>query len=342
MAEAENEEAQNEETKRAARRAHNLEWQRNRRQAWRAAGVCTICGGKHGPIGMPDTYKGMCLVCTEHYRRQKLLQRMTQATTAPPKTGWRRKVSVRVCRHCKGRNLLANGPLHSSVGKPGEKRERFLCLDCKQWSYGKPLSPAPEYLCPYCKGLCSKAGHQSSGAQQYKCRDCGRTNADLFPGARVERMETRCRVVSFVFGPLGGKALTDYCNHHRMPASRALRTILRGAAVPLVPVMATAQHAWPLGSRRQVSHVRLRSTEPSREPLRDVPLHLPDIRSEVNRARMQSPAKQRHRPVGTESRIPAHLDALAWEGLIRTMRYRGINHQEAMRQLLMEAWRRLS
>ena len=334
-------EAENEEAKRAARRAHNLEWQRNRRQAWRAAGVCTICGGKHGAIGESDAYKDMCLVCTEKYRRQTLLRRMKQQTEAPPETGGRRKSSVRLCRHCKSRNLRAEGPRFASIEKPGEKRERYLCLDCKQWSYGKPLPPAPEYLCPYCKGLCSKAGRNSSGNQMYRCRTCSRINTNLFPGARVERMKTRCRVVVFVFGPLGGKALTDYCNHHRIGASPALRTILRAAAVPLVPVMATASHDWALGGRRQVSRVRLRGTEPLREPLRDLPCRLPDIRSEVNRVRMQSPAKHRHRPVGTESRIPAHLDALAWEGLIRTMRYRGISHQEAMRLLLMEAWRRL-
>jgi hypothetical protein len=149
------------------------------------------------------------------------------------------------------------------------------------------------------------------------------------------------RIVYFNFGPMGGKALTDYCNHHRMPASQALRTILRAAATPLVPVMATAHREWPLGSRRQVSHVRLRNTTLPREPLRDVPLHLPDIRSEVTREPMKSPGGKCHRPVAMEFDVEARLDALAWEGLIRTMRWRSINHQEAMRRLLMEAWRRL-
>lgn len=336
-------ETEEDEAKRAARLAHINEWQRKRRQARRESGVCFICGGKHGSIGGVDTYKGRCLVCTEDLRRRKLLEGLVKAQPmdARPKTGWRRKVSVRVCRHCKSRNLLANGPKFCPVGKPNEKRERYLCLDCQKWSYGKTLPPAPEYPCPYCKGLCRLAGRQSSGSQRYKCRDCGRINTDLFPAARRERLGSFRRLVYFLFGPLGGKALTEYCNHHRMGASKALRTILQEAAVPVVPVMATAQHAWPVGSRRQVSRVRLRNAEPSREPLRDMPLHLPDIRSEVARARMRSPTGNRHRPVAAESRVAAKLDALAWEGLIRTMRYRGITHQEAMRQLVVEAWRRL-
>ncbi|MES2462867.1 MAG: hypothetical protein V4671_19970 [Armatimonadota bacterium] len=334
--------ADEDEAKRAALRAYQNEWQRIRQRKREQSGVCTVCGGKHGPIGGPDTYKGMCLTCTEMYRRRTLLYRMTQPVTARPKSGWRRKVSVRVCRHCKGRNLVTSGPLFSSAEKSVPKRERYLCLDCKKWSYGKALPPAPEFLCPYCKGLCSRAGRQSSGRQLYKCRACGRTNTNLFPAARPDQLGSFRRVVSFVFGPLGGKALTEYCNHHRMPASKALRTILREAATPLVPVMATAQREWPLGGRRQVSHVRLRSTEPQREPLRDVPLSLPNIRSQVNRERMKSPAGSRHRPVAAEFRVPAYLDALAWEGLIRTMRWRGVTHQEAMRQLLLEAWRRLT
>jgi hypothetical protein len=122
--------------------------------------------------------------------------------------------------------------------------------------------------------------------------------------------------------------------------SQVLRAILREAAVPVVAVMATAQHSWPVGSRWQQSRVRLRGTEPSREPLRDVPLALPDVRSAVSRARMQAPTGRRYRPVAVESKAAVALDDRAWEGLIRTMRWRGVNHQEAMRQLLMEAWRR--
>jgi hypothetical protein len=148
-------------------------------------------------------------------------------------------------------------------------------------------------------------------------------------------------VVTFYFGPMGGNALTDYCNRHVTTASRALRTILREASVPVVPVMATAQREWPIGSRRLVSHVRLRNTTPLREPLRDVPLRLRDVRREVNRARMNTPGGRLYRPVAVESKVAVGLDDRSWEGLIRTMRARGITHQEAMRQLLMEAWRRL-
>jgi hypothetical protein len=147
-------------------------------------------------------------------------------------------------------------------------------------------------------------------------------------------------VVLFYFGPQGGRALTEYCSRHRMQASRALRTILREAAVPVVAVRATAQRDWPPGSRHQVAYVRLRNTEVSREPLWDVPQRLPDIRREVSRARMDTPGGRRYRPVAVESRVAAGLDDRAWEGLIRTMRWRGVTHQEAMRQLLMEVWRR--
>jgi hypothetical protein len=45
--------------------------------------------------------------------------------------------------------------------------------------------------------------------------------------------------------------------------------------------------------------------------------------------------------VAVESKVAVGLDDRSWEGLIRTMRARGITHQEAMRQLLMEAWRRM-
>ena len=334
-------ETETDEAKRAARLLLRNEQQRKRRQERRELGVCINCGGKHGAAGGPDTHKSLCLRCTEDERRRQLRERLLLPPTPQSKTGWRRKGSVRVCCHCKGRNLLASGPLFSAVGKPGQRRERYLCRDCKQWSYGKRLPPALEYPCPYCKGLCGLSGRNSSGNQRYECRTCGRTNTDLFPGARPARLGSFRRVVIFVFGPLGGKALTAYCNHHWMPASKALRTILQQAAVPIVPVMATAQHTWPAGSRRQVSHVRLRNTEPSREPLRDMPTRLPDIRSEVNRVRMQSPTGRCHRPVAAEFRIPARLDALAWEGLIRTMRYRGVTHQEAMRELVVEAWERL-
>ena len=333
--------AEEDEAKRAARRLIRNEQARKRRQERRELGVCIYCGGKHGAAGGPDTYKSTCLRCTEEYRRRQLRERLPLPITPQSRTGWRRRGSVQVCCHCKGRNLLASGPLFSALGKPGQRRERYLCRDCKQWSYGKRLLPALEYPCPYCKGLCGLMGRNSSGNQRYECRTCGRTNTDLFPATRPERFGSACRVVIFIFGPLGGKALTEYCNHHRMPASKALRTILQQAAVPIVPVMATAQHSWSLGSRRQVSHVRLRNTEPSREPLRGLPIHLPDIRSEVNRVRMQSPTGRRHRPVAAEFQIPAYLDAVAWEGLVRTMRWRGVNHQEAMRQLVVEAWRRL-
>jgi hypothetical protein len=333
------------EAKKAALRAYKNDWYKKRYAARKAAGLCAICGGKYGVVGARDAFNGMCLKCTETIRRREILRQETEraqsADVPAPKKGWRRKASVRVCRHCKGRDLVASGPIYSEVGKPGEKRERFLCRGCNEWSYGKPLPPAPENLCPYCKGRCWKMCLLPSGSRQYMCPHCGRTNTNLFPGRRLEKTGPFRRIVYFNFGPMGGKALTEYCSQNHIPASQALRTILRAAATPLVAVMATAQHEWPLGGRRQKSHVRLRNTEPSRESLHNVPFHLPDIRSEVTRVRMKSPGGKRHRPVAMEFDVEARLDDLAWEGLIRTMRWRGVTHQEAMRQLLMEAWRRM-
>lgn len=331
------------EAARVALRAYKSEWQRRKRAARQVAGVCVFCGGQRDEEGVGDAYKGMCLRCTEDVRRREVLrrQRETEQAEAGPKSGWRRKVSVRVCRHCRGRELVASGPPFARANKPGEQRQRFLCLGCKEWSYGAVLPTPPEFLCPYCKGRCVRAGVLPSGNQQYLCVACKRKNTNLFPGARKDTSGPFRRVVLFYFGPLGGKALTEYCNRHKIGASRALREILRPAAVPIVAVMATAQREWPLGNRRQVSHVRLRNTEPSREALRDLPRRLPDLRSEVNRARMQAPGGRYHRPVAVESRVAAGLDDRAWEGLIRTMRWRGVTHQEAMRGLLMEAWRRL-
>ena len=330
------------EAARAALRAYKSEWQRKKRAARQVAGACVVCGGQRNAAGVGDTYKGMCLPCTEDVRRREILRRRGETEpTAAPKSGWRRKASVRVCRHCKGRALVANGPPFARTNKPGEQRQRFLCLGCDKWSYGAALPAPPEFLCPYCRGRCVRAGVLPSGSQQYKCVVCQRKNTNLFPHSRKDTSGPFRRVVLFYFGPLGGKALTEYCNRKSMAAARALREILREAAVPIVPVMATATHSWPLGSRRQVSHVRLRNTEPSKEPLRDLPRRLPDVRRAVNRERMRAPGGKRHRPVAVESRVAAGLDDRAWEGLLRTMRWRGVTHQEAMRGLLMEAWRRL-
>ena len=120
---------------------------------------------------------------------------------------------------------------------------------------------------------------------------------NLFPGIRKDQSGPFRRVVTFYLGPLGGKALAEYCRRPAMTASQGLRAILRGAAVPVVAV-----------------RVRLEA-EPVREPLYDVARRLPDVRRAVT------------------------LDDIAWEGLIRTMRTRGVTHQEAMRRLLREAWR---
>ena len=284
--------------RRAALRAYKSEWQRRKRAARQAAGVCTVCG-KRRDEGTGDTYKGICLACTEDVRRREILRRESERATTgkAPTRGWRRKVSLRVCRHCKGRNLVASGPPWARAGKPGEQRQRFLCLTCEKWSYGAILPTPPDNLCPYCKGRCVRAGVLPSGSQQYLCVVCGRRNTNLFPGRRKDTSGPFRRVVTFYFGPLGGKALTDYCNRKHLAASRALRELLQAASVPIVPVMATATRDWPLGARRQVSHVRLRNTEPSAEPLREAPRRLPDIRRAVNRARMQAPGGRRHRPV---------------------------------------------
>jgi transposase-like protein len=333
------------EEKRAARRAYKNEWQRKKHAERRKANVCMICGGQRDAAASGDAYKDMCLTCTEAVRRREILRREEAQTPniliRAPRGGWRRKVSVRVCRHCQGRDLVASGPPYAKVGKTGEQRQRFLCLGCKKWSYGAVLPQAPELLCPYCKGRCIKAGVLPSGSQQYLCRGCGRKNTNLFPGVRKDTSGPFRRVVCFYFGPLGGKALTTYCNRHGMQAARALRTILREAAVPLVAVSATAQREWPVGSRWQWSHVRVQKPEPSREPLRNTPLQLPDVRSSVSQARMQSPSGRLYRTVAVECKVSVGLDDLAWEGLIRHMRWRGVTHQEAMRQLLMEAWHRL-
>ena len=335
--------AETDEAARAARRAYKNEWQRKKREERSVANVCTICGGARDGAGAGDSYKDMCLVCTEAMRGREILRREAagrEPTLSAPKAGWRRKVSVRVCRHCRGRDMLASGPPFARVGKPGEQRQRFLCLLCRGWSYGSALPLPPGWECPYCRGRCVRAGVLPSGSQQYLCRGCGRRNTNLFPGRRKDQSGPFRRVVTFYFGPLSGRALTDCCNRRGATMSSVLRTILREAAVPIVAVSATAQHSWPAGSRRQYSHVRLRNTEPSREPLPNVPLALPDVRSAVSRERMRAPTGRRHRPVAVESKAAVALDDRAWEGLIRTMRWRGVNHQEAMRQLLMEAWRR--
>jgi hypothetical protein len=328
---------------RAARRAYKSEWQRQKRRERQAAGLCAVCGGTRDEAGSGDAYKDMCLRCTEAVRRREIVRRESEraeSAAGAPRSGWRRKVSVRVCRTCKGRDLVASGPPFARDGLTGKQRQRFLGRECGGWSYGS-LLPPPDLLCPYCRGRCVRAGRLPGGNQQYLCVSCKRKNTNLFPGARKDRSGPFRRVVTFYFGPLGGKALTDYCNRNGMTASRALRTILTQAAVPVVAVMATAQREWAVGSRRQAEYVRLRGTAPPREPLRNVPLHLPDVRREVNRARMNTPGGRLYRPVAVESKVAVGLSDTAWEGLIRTMRGRGVTHQEAMRQLLMEAWRRM-
>jgi hypothetical protein len=169
--------AEKDETARAALRAYKNEWQRKKRRERQTAGVCEVCGGARGDasVGAGDAYKGMCLSCTEKVRRKEILRRETEragiGSAAGPKGGWRRKVSVRVCRHCRGRNLVASGPPFAREGKPGEQRQRFLCLGCQGWSYGKPLPLPPDLLCPYCRGRCVRSGVLPSGSQQYLCRN---------------------------------------------------------------------------------------------------------------------------------------------------------------------------
>src|SRR5688572_29532132 len=103
---------EDDEAKRAALRAYKNNWHKKKYAERKAAGLCALCGGKHGPVGARDAFNGMCLKCTETIRRRDTLRREAEraesASVPERKSGWPQKASVRVCRHCKGRNLVAS------------------------------------------------------------------------------------------------------------------------------------------------------------------------------------------------------------------------------------------
>jgi hypothetical protein len=131
-------------------------------------------------------------------------------------------------------------------------------------------------------------------------------------------------------------AITNYCNKHVMSMAQAIRAILHEAA--------DRQYAVPtFGFRFRtadggVRHALLSSPVPER-PLHLSP-HLPDLRPQSARERMNRDPLIRHLPmIYITCQVTVCLDDKAYTGLLRTMYRLKLNHQQAIRYLVTETGR---
>jgi hypothetical protein len=241
----------------------------------------------------------------------------------PPPPG----APVPTCHRCNGKDLAKAGKRHG--------RRYFTCRACARGTYGVPVPTRPDLPCPYCGEQCHKHGKNTDGSTRYLCKTCKRRNTGLFPSPTRPKDGPYPHSRSFCLDIAATNALIAYCNHHGCSQAQAVRAIFREAARPRVLVAAAPRKR--LADDGFTSRIPDRLPPPPETP---EPLHLrlPNLRAEALRKRMARPAEIRHLPsVYVCHRYTVCLDDLAYTGLLRTMRRRGLGHQDAARALLAEA-----
>jgi transposase-like protein len=293
---------------------------------------CPHCGGRCVRGGKAD-YGARLLLCRDCGRKSVHPDDAAPAPAPRPTADGR----APVCHRCGGRDLVNNGVEHRGRGD----RPRYRCRACKRATYGVARPPRPELPCPYCGAQCRRAGRNASGRRRYRCPACKRQNTKLWPQDRVSPGGPFPHRRSFGLDILAEKSLLEYCNRHGLSAAQAFRAILREAATTalylgsVARVTARDEHGRPLDT--EVRHLHAPATP---DPL---PRRLPDGRPAAARRFSSQSGYQYKRPtVYVTQHLTVMLDDLAYTGLLRTMRRRGLNHQDAARALVKEAapWRR--
>ena len=121
-----------------------------------------------------------------------------------------------------------------------------------------------------------------------------------------------------------------------MSTAQTIREIFRQAARSSLSLVASAERVYdPLTGTERV--VITRPAVPATRLL-FTNERLPDARRESARQRMQRTGERRlHPTVYIDAKVSVALDDLAKEGLVRTMRSRGMTRQEAARYLIAHA-----
>ncbi len=219
------------------------------------------------------------------------------------------------------------------AGCTRDGRQKYRCPACgRQFREPRPgTEPRPPCPpCPHCGGRCQRRGKGRRNCNQvYWCRDCGRYNTEGMRWPRPEGGPFPYRV-ALCLGVLAARALDRYCQATGLAPRDAVRQVFRRAAQPLIMDSARRVHE-PDGSVRTVI-IRPPARPYTPSPLVQRPL--PDVRSQVTRARNRDPATFRRCSVYVDWRLTVCPGARTKEGLLRTAQARQCTHQEAARYLI--------
>jgi hypothetical protein len=295
------------------------------RAAHMAAGRCCGCRGAKEPERSDRT---LCAACTARVVERNRVRLAAAGKPGRPTTTASAPENP-VCGHCGGTDLRRRGAMNGRV--------RFVCRACGRSSYGVPKPPppaAPRYPCPYCGGPCKKAGRDNRGRQRYYCKACRRENTRLWPGDTKPEGGPFRHPISLCLSLVASNCLIEYCNGRGLSPTRAVREIFRVPAQPQVIVQTRARFD-PYTGRTHVSTREI----PIETPPEPIPRRRKYLTGETTRARLRAGGRH-HLSVLVVQRLTVHLDDLAYRGLLRFMRLRGLNHQDAARALIIEAEKR--
>lgn len=284
-------------------------------------GVCLECGGKRGDGG--DL---LCWVCRERANIVATEQ------CAGERERLARDAAPRSCRHCGDTRLNKRRLRH---GRP-----YYSCRACGRYSPGDGVSqtPAEDRACPYCGGPCRKDGHSGPRRRQvFHCARCARHNTLLWPSDHAPLGGPFPHDKNFCLNRAAEYGLIAYCQAKKMSVAEAVRDILCRAAVAPLLTVATIRTSTDWDGIPETVVVRPKPLS-APEPLPPGPLRFPDLRPEATRKFGSQRDEARFRPtVLVTYRAHVRLNDAAMSGLLRVMRLRGLNHQEAARALLAEA-----
>jgi len=238
------------------------------------------------------------------------------------------------CTTCGGADLMRGGVANG--------KRRFRCRTCNKWSYGEPLPvPLNRFPCPYCGGRCGGAGLSENGRQRYQCHGCGKKNTDLYPEPPPDPDGPFPYLVTLNLDTGAYRGLLEYGHAHGMSPAQTARAVFRQAGREPSVVIGSARRLY--GATTGVPRGRVVVTSPPQEnaPV-ETPTPFPDARQAATGRRMRgSVGIGGHRACTVYGVVlfGVALDALAWQGLARTVRKLGgaATHQDAARFLLAQA-----
>ena len=172
----------------------------------------------------------------------------------------------------------------------------------------------------------------------YLCRGCGRVNTKLWPADTPSPGGPFPHQKVFCLNTAANRRLMEYCNAHGMSVSQAIRAIFCTAAHDPVVKVATSQavRSWDGRVVGSIKTTRRWVDEVATLPPGGV--RLPDLRPESARKFLSSSGEARYRPtVLVVFCASVLLNDMALAGLLRAMRARNLNHQDAARALISEA-----